>query len=268
MQQQYLSFGAVACLAKRWLYAQMIDPCLWPDICTELIIASIYMKQEPTIQPQTGFLRFLEYVANVDWSKEMILLNFNDDLSDETVEELERQFTIKRSQFPPLCLVTSCDGNRFGIFAKHDPTVEILNHVGMLARKTVEILENNFFSFQKYFQDIFTPSLSGYDLVIHLDSSIVPPIHVFDVADFNKRNEISLVTSTEKEPAAGFHPVKFYLEELREGYKSFAIFFHDPCGGDKIAVLWRPDAAEDKDFTVIIRLGKREKIFLTFHFTL
>lgn len=54
-----------------------------------------------------------------------------------------------------------------------------------------------------------------------------------------------------KDPAAGFNPVEFYLQELRDGYRKFAVFFHDHCGGDRIAVLWRPDALEAKPFTVI-----------------
>lgn len=53
-----------------------------------------------------------------------------------------------------------------------------------------------------------------------------------------------------KDPAAGFNPVQLYLHELREGYRKYAVFFYDHCGGDRIAVLWRPEALEEKPFTV------------------
>lgn len=58
-----------------------------------------------------------------------------------------------------------------------------------------------------------------------------------------------LVQVENKDPAAGFNPVQLYLTELRKGYRKFAIFFYDHCGGDRIAVLWKPDALEERPFT-------------------
>lgn len=57
---RFSSYGPTVALAKRWLYSQMIDSYLWPDECTELIIAEMYLKSyplQPSCQPQTGFLR-------------------------------------------------------------------------------------------------------------------------------------------------------------------------------------------------------------------
>lgn len=79
----YPSFGPAVMIAKRWLYSQLIDPGLWPDECTELLIASQYMKmgaQANTCQPQTGFFRFLHLLANTDWQTEMVVLQFNEEL--------------------------------------------------------------------------------------------------------------------------------------------------------------------------------------------
>ncbi len=60
LHHQFQSFGACVALAKRWLYSQLIDSYLWPEECTELIIAGMYLKSypmEPSSSPQTGFLR-------------------------------------------------------------------------------------------------------------------------------------------------------------------------------------------------------------------
>ncbi|CAG9116652.1 unnamed protein product [Plutella xylostella] len=48
----------------------------------------------------------------------------------------------------------------------------------------------------------------------------------------------------------GVHPARRYLQELRSAYSDFALFFHDTYGGDVIAVLWRPDIDEPKEFQV------------------
>lgn len=131
-------------MAKRWLYSQLIDPFLWPDECTELLVAALYLKQNPTLQPQAGFLRFLHYLANTDWSKELVLLNFNEEIPDEKVEELEKQFIDRRDNFPPLAIVTSCDADKFGLLAKAAPTQEVLNRVVMLAKAVIKQIEENF----------------------------------------------------------------------------------------------------------------------------
>ncbi|XP_062558829.1 nucleolar protein 6 [Armigeres subalbatus] len=249
LHQQYFSFGSVAAMAKRWLYSQLIDPFLWPDECTELIVASLYLKQNPTLQPQAGFLRFLEYLANTDWNKELVFLNFNDEISEEKLEELEKQFIDKRDSFPPLAIVTSCDSEKYGLFAKRAPSLEVLNRVVFLAKNVVDIIGSDIYTIRNKVHIFYLPSYEGYDLIIHLDSTIIPASGITSVEHYTKAKREQLIEEETKNPAAGFNPVQFYLQELREGYRNFAVFFYDHCDGDRIAVLWRPDALEEKAFT-------------------
>uniref|UniRef100_A0A182K7F9 Nucleolar protein 6 n=1 Tax=Anopheles christyi TaxID=43041 RepID=A0A182K7F9_9DIPT len=252
LHQQYFSFGSVASIAKRWLYSQMIDPYLWPDECTELLLAALYLNQplQPPIQPQTGFLRWLQFIASTDWSKEMIVVNLNDEIASATIDELEKQFFERRQTFPPLTIVTPCDGGKYGLFGRRAPTIEILNRVTLLAQAAVQLIETNFRTLQNKIQDFFTPSLEGYNVIIHLGTKIITRIGIrnsYEIGTYKKPG-VSM-QSAQKEPAAGLDPVRFYLQELREAYRQFAIFFYDPCGGERIAVLWRPQALEEKPFT-------------------
>jgi U3 small nucleolar RNA-associated protein 22 len=60
LHHRFPSFGPTVAMAKRWLYSQFIDTYLWPDECTELIIAEMFLKNypmEPPSSPQTGFFR-------------------------------------------------------------------------------------------------------------------------------------------------------------------------------------------------------------------
>lgn len=81
---QHTSFGPAVLIAKRWLFSQLLNPYLWPDECTELLMAYVYMQTNsvatPT-QPQAAFFRLLHLLATNDWDKDMVLLNFNDILS-------------------------------------------------------------------------------------------------------------------------------------------------------------------------------------------
>ncbi|XP_026470159.1 nucleolar protein 6-like, partial [Ctenocephalides felis] len=42
-----------------------------------------------------------------------------------------------------------------------------------------------------------------------------------------------------------------------ESYDEFALFFHDTYGGDFIAVLWKPQAFEKKEFKVSHLNGRK-----------
>uniref|UniRef100_A0A182RJ55 Nucleolar protein 6 n=1 Tax=Anopheles funestus TaxID=62324 RepID=A0A182RJ55_ANOFN len=252
LHQQHFSFGSVAAIAKRWLYSQLIDPYLWPDECTELLLASLYLNQplQPPIQPQAGFLRWLQFVASTDWSKDMIVVNLNDELSTETIETLEKQFYDRRQSFPPLTIITPCDAGKYGLFGRRAPTVEILNRVTLLAQSATQLVEMNFRKLRNKIPIFFEPSMEGYNVIIHLDSTNILPIGIPSLNALGNEKIASLsAEAANKEPVAGFDPVRFYLRELRDAYRQFAIFFYDPCGGDRIAVLWRPQALEEKPFT-------------------
>uniref|UniRef100_A0A182UAY7 Nucleolar protein 6 n=1 Tax=Anopheles melas TaxID=34690 RepID=A0A182UAY7_9DIPT len=260
LHQQYFSFGSVAAIAKRWLYSQLIDPYLWPDECTELLLAALYLNQplQPPIQPQTGFLRWLQFIASTDWSKEMIVVNLTDKLSSETIDELEKDFFERRHSFPPLTIVTPCDAGKYGLFGRRAPTLEILNRVTLLAKAATQLVETDFRTLRNNIQNFFEPSVEGYNVIIHLHACIVTPIGIRKSHEIGVHKTPGLsVNSTDKEPAAGLDPVRSYLQELREAYGQFAIFFYDPCGGDRIAVLWRPQALEEKPFTTTNVNGRK-----------
>uniref|UniRef100_A0A182QE84 Nucleolar protein 6 n=1 Tax=Anopheles farauti TaxID=69004 RepID=A0A182QE84_9DIPT len=253
MHQQYFSFGSVAAIAKRWLYSQLIDPYLWPDECTELLLAALYLNQplQPPVQPQTGFLRWLQYIASTDWSREMIVVNFNDELSGETIDELEKKFYDRRETFPPLTIITPCDGGRYGLFGRRAPTVEILNRVTLLAQAAIGLLESKFSTVRNKIQNFFQPSYAGYNVIIHLQKDFLLPIGVHTANEIGIAKVGSVpVRAKSFEQVAGFDPARFYLRELREAYRHFAIFFYDPCRGNRIAVLWRPEALEEKPFSI------------------
>lgn len=83
LYQTHPSFGGTVMIAKRWLYSQLIDDGLWPNECTELLIANQFLRmpQLVPLQPQTGFYRFLQLLANTDWKTELFLINFNNEMN-------------------------------------------------------------------------------------------------------------------------------------------------------------------------------------------
>lgn len=88
LYNQHQCFGSAASLAKRWIRSHLIDSSHFPDICIDLLIASVFLRPEPfevPIQPQVAFCRFLKILKTVDWNTQMILLNFNNTLESEFI---------------------------------------------------------------------------------------------------------------------------------------------------------------------------------------
>lgn len=136
-------------IAKRWLYSQLLDSYSWPDDCTELLIAYQFScdKIDNPAQPQTGFFRFLHLLSTANWKTDLILLNFNNELTKEYVEKLELDFVSHRDTFPPLTIITSSvESNSHTIWTKSKPTIEVLARVTLLARYAINLISSSIFN--------------------------------------------------------------------------------------------------------------------------
>lgn len=215
LYHQHSSFGPTVLLAKRWLYSQLIDSYLFADICTELLVAHQFCNSkayEPPTQPQTAFIRFLHTLASTNWNTELILLNFNDDLSQTYVEKLETTFISDRSSFPPLTIITSNgETDKHTVWSKKVPSVEILARVTLLARHALKLVQQNILG-DFVAAPLFSASLDGYDLIINLNKS-----HLRDplVHDFSRTNSLLIRQRRPFIPIADYNPVESYLDELR-----------------------------------------------------
>lgn len=215
LYHQHSSFGPTVLLAKRWLYSQLIDSHLFADICTELLIAHQYTNSkacEPPTQPQTAFIRFLNTLATTNWNTELILLNFNEDLSQTHIEKLETSFISDRSSFPPLTIITSNgETDKHTVWSKKVPSVEVLARITILARHALKIVQQTILDdFEP--SSLFTASLDGYDLVINLNKD-----HLRDALlhSFERPNTILSRQRRPFIPIADYNPVESYLKELR-----------------------------------------------------
>ncbi|CAH0399608.1 unnamed protein product [Chilo suppressalis] len=137
----------------------------------------------------------------------------------EEITELETAFSSREDKSPRLYIVTAYDGDLPSVWSSIAPSPN----------------------------GTFVPSLAGYDVIIHLNSSLVPyageKINATPVL-----KPVAEVKDTEVIPVVEFDPVRKYLEELQSAYSDFALFFHDSYGGDVIAVLWKPDVHNLRDF--------------------
>lgn len=244
-------------IAKRWLYSQLIDSFLFNDICTELLVAHQYYNSsvcEPPTQPQTAFIRFLYTLAHTNWQTEMILINFNNELSRDYIEKLEMSFISDRSLFPSLCIITSNgETDKHTVWSTNkNPSVEILARITLLAKHAIKFIQQTIFK-EFSANTLFVASLDGYDLIINLNKK-----HLRDamVHNYLRSNDSALHQRKPFIPMSDYNPIESYLHELRSAYAHVAVFFYNPFRGNQIAVLWKPNSFEKHELNLNSVMGE------------
>ncbi|KAJ0175334.1 hypothetical protein K1T71_009475 [Dendrolimus kikuchii] len=254
LQTKYPAYGPTVCLLKRWLSSHLLSPPHFPQSVAELLAAAVFVHPAPShppALPSIGLVRVLNLLAHTDWNKEIIFLDFNEDMSREEITKLEQKFNSGDIPSPCLRIVTAYDDAMPSVWSMDAPSLQVLARVQTLARSALNYIEEGLLrDFKENVLGLFVPSLSGYDVVIHLQPSLVP--YVGERVD--KVPELRRLPERPAEdviPVVEFHPILKYLEELRAAYSEFALFFHDFYGGEVIAVLWKPDFNELRDFQLL-----------------
>lgn len=266
LHQQQPAFGPAVCLAKRWMSAHMIRWTHFPEEAVELLMSHIFTSPEPYFppaQPQTAFLRFLHLLSSTNWHLDPLIVNFNNEMSRDTVIEIERRFMSERGQLPALFIATPSE-RESSLWTREAPSLTILARVALLAAESLKVLQAVYFTSvsleTKSWKQIFRPSLDAFNLVIHLIPAMNPRRSQW--IDAKVDSEVRVLepykkTKGEKVPVTGYDPVQCYLQELEASYSEYALFFHDIFGGGSIGVVWKPQAFEAKDFKVTHVNGRK-----------
>ncbi|XP_044746051.1 nucleolar protein 6-like [Coccinella septempunctata] len=249
LNAQYPSYGVSTCLAKRWIRAQLIDEFLLPDMVIDLLNAHQFVHKslyDPAVSPQIAFLRFLKFLADMQWDWQPIVINFNNVLSDDRISNIENEMDTNREKFPPLVIVTPYDDCN-SIFTKMAPCKEVLFRLKELATEFLSCFEKMIWEDNlENWMALFLPNTDGFDCILHLKLLLNPRRHE-QISIINPSKMIFKKPEGKEEylPVIKFNPVEMYLEKLRNIYGDLCVFFHDTYGGDYIAVLWKPEAPKE-----------------------
>ncbi|XP_026727595.1 nucleolar protein 6 [Trichoplusia ni] len=253
LHQKHPSFGATCCLFKRWLSSHLLSDPHFPCLVADLMVAAVFLQPQPSqppASPTVGLYRVLRLLTDFDWARDVIVLDFNDDLTREDITKLEQQFSPESPGSPRIVSAYDPPG-----LARPRPDARVLARARALAAATLRYVEGSLLTeYRDNILPMFVPSLAGYDVLIHLHRPLVP--HCLERVDSPPRlQKLPETPGHEVIPVVEFHPVLKYLEELRSAYSEFALFFHDLYGGEVIAVLWTPDIKEDREFQLTNATG-------------
>ncbi|KAF9424543.1 hypothetical protein HW555_000354 [Spodoptera exigua] len=251
LHQKHPSFGATVCLFKRWLSCHLLSPPQFPWRVAELVVAAVYLHAAPALPPTTptlGLLRVLHLLVEFDWTRDLLVLDFNEDMSREEIMEIEKKLNdVEVESRPAVRIVTSYDGEQPGAWSRAGPDARVLARAKALARSALDYMDKKLSECADNVLNMFVPSYAGYNVLIHVARPLVA--HCGERLDAAPpRRDLPPTPAGDIIPVVEFNPVEKYLQELRSAYGEFALFFHDTYGGDVIAVLWKPDIHEDREF--------------------
>ncbi|CAL1536080.1 unnamed protein product [Lymnaea stagnalis] len=254
IQQENPAYSSTVRLCKRWIASQMIWDFL-PEIVIELLVAHLFISPPPYSAPGspcTGFMRFLHLLSTFNWKADPLMVNLNKEFTDEDFSIIPKEFTKNRATLPSMCIPIPTDKQGTKWTRPH-PTEAFLQRVILLARESLKVLEAQLMTqwATTDFKLIFRPPLHHYDLLIRLIKKTIVVSH----QAVDGKHEIQAPSSQEEEksshlpiPVIAFNPPLQFLQDLRNIFGEFAMFFYDPYGGDLIGLVWKSQALDKKDF--------------------
>ncbi|OCT56411.1 hypothetical protein XELAEV_18000142mg [Xenopus laevis] len=255
LHQQHPAFGGTSRLAKRWIQSQLLGDS-FSEECLDLLVAHLFLHPAPYSPPSSalvGFLRFLHLVATFDWKNSPLIVNLNGELKGSEYTEIQNDFISARAQLPVMFIATPKD-KKDSVWTKNQPTAQMLQRLIVLCLESLRALEQQLMDPRGNhdYKMIFRPPLDLYDVLIRLNpkqisrhrEAVDQPAKSFFRGMLKEGAQVKDLMF----PVVGYDPIQLFLQELREAYGEFALFFHDLHGGDVIGVLWKPSSFEPQPF--------------------
>ncbi|CAG0891126.1 unnamed protein product [Cyprideis torosa] len=243
-------------LVDHWLSSQFLSPPFSPPLFS-LLYASLFLRPShkegavnhpPPGSPPAAFFRFLHLLQATDFHQTPIILNFNDELTEDGVLDLEAALLTKmtsgRTSLPPIVLATPWDtsGDVWSRSGAGGPSKMMLNRAQAVSRAAVRSLAAVPPSTKRTLA-LFRADLSPYDLVLHvglttLCSSAMRELQRQHISQFPFLVDVDPAEELFDFLKATLVDVAMVLRRSR------ATFTGKSSSSESyvIAIMWRPDA--------------------------
>jgi U3 small nucleolar RNA-associated protein 22 len=295
---RFPAYTATCRLAKRWLGAHMLSPCLSDD-AVDLLVAHLFSNPAPYAAPGSAFNglhRFLRLLGWHDFEKLPLLVDLVGDTTAAVLQELQGKFDQARAKGPHPCAWIATPQHQDSAFTMHQPTPLSLKRLATYARASAQhlgaqvqasVTESPMGGEKQtpsvlntaLWKALFRTPLDKFDVLITLDPSLVPgtrralqlgggakPPREPDAGKLEERfknNPDEVLTAPL--PLVGFDPVALYCRDLKERCGPYADVYFDALGGTTVGVVWKPGVFEPVPFAVArcVLATPKDKGFVT-----
>jgi len=202
-----------------------------PEPVTDLIAASLFIHPAPfqvPRSPMVALYRCLGLLAHHDWSNDPLVINFNEELSDDVISELKADFRNRRIQFPCATLITPIDK------ASHISR-RVMPFMWKLVCDTASrclLTSDDHLAAGEWGEDLlkaatFSPDFSTLDVLIELKSD-------------KFRRRVLTIKQDGVEMDLFCDPAVDYVKHIQESYSDKMIVMYDSNSIKHIGLVWKP----------------------------
>ncbi|KAG1171806.1 hypothetical protein G6F70_006734 [Rhizopus microsporus] len=247
---RYTAYSSTVRLVKRWFASHMLSPHV-TDEMMELITAYVFLEPHPWTSPVStfsGFIRVLNLLAGWDWQNTPLIVDIEGELTSKQRDEIISQFNHHRTTNPQMTrgvmtIATAKDitGHRW---TRTKPCRAVALRIRALAKAALKVLDDAVEQDKpEDIKRVFITPMSDYSVILQLDKSKCTRYYqsLNPEPKYFKSTGYSLLGDR---IFAGFDPVSELIKEIEHIYGQTVMVFHDKYGGDKLAIVWNPLAAE------------------------
>ncbi|KIW00895.1 uncharacterized protein PV09_07647 [Verruconis gallopava] len=251
---RYPAFSGTARLLTKWIGSHRLSNHISPYLTT-LFAAKAFTNPHPwaaASSPQTGLYRTLLFLSKWDWRSEPWIVDLGSEMHSQEVDSIRTRFDAWRKIDPAMNRVilfagSNVDGEGNTWTDNARPAKVVAGRLVSLAKAAIDLLNEEGVNLVP--EALFESSLGDYDILIHLDNTVVN-VHRKGVKAKSAYKNLDLQNGHDGDldmaatASIGFDPAKLFLEDLERVFGQALVFFYDDNGGDVIPGLWNPSCEE------------------------
>lgn len=253
LSNRYPLLSPTVRLMKHWFNSQLLLSHVTEEF-VELLAVNVYVSTHPWASPSslmTGFYRTLALLSKWNWQQEPLILDMGG-LTTEDVKAIETRFLAWRNIDPAMkkvSMIVASDLDHDGVTwtLNEKPPKVVAGHITRLAKAAVEALKQQHGKEDRTSLEnlLFTPALSPYDFVIHLNDPNKKSKKHNQPQFANLKGLVNLSASE----ASSRDITTSYLSELQTIFEHCILFFY---GHEEnvIAGLWKPTSTASRAFNL------------------
>ncbi|OAX41846.1 Nrap protein [Rhizopogon vinicolor AM-OR11-026] len=249
---KYSAYSGTVRLVKRWLAVHWLLRSHVSEEAIEIICARPFVggKQTSTEDAATvphskerGFALVIEFLGDWKWEEPLFIPLYEDNTPAPAPE------IVAVSAKQGVWTLSTAEDRTGRMWTSYGPDHVSAHRLRALAKEAIKIIQDA--ETDSDIKRLFSHSTDDYDVVIELNSAVLPRYYQNVNANSSVWSRDSHSGVVESTPRPGFDPLPLFLADLQSTFADTLKFFADPFGGDRIGAIWLPDLKAPRPFRAL-----------------
>ncbi|EGN97143.1 hypothetical protein SERLA73DRAFT_92146 [Serpula lacrymans var. lacrymans S7.3] len=259
---RFTAFAGTVRLVKRWLASHWLLQCHVSEEAVEIICAHIFLSSDGVGTSVTdasacvprskerGFALVVEYLKEWEWENPLFVPLYS---TKDSIVSTKPTGAVVSASSRGVWFISTEQDTEGRVWTAGGPDLIVARRIRSLAVATWDFLCGIENSSGFTVKDLFIHPTVHYDIIIELNSSVLPRYFQNVVADPGvwSRKNVSQGSDMGTVVRPGFDPARLFFNDLARTYGETLKFFYDPYGGNRIGAVWIPTLKNPRLFRVL-----------------